>query len=409
MKKISSLVVIGALLLVLSGCGNKEQEIRVSWWGSNERNNATLEAIDAYNESQDEYTIVPEYYDYVSYTQKFSTQMAGDQAACVAQVDQPWFINYSSDDFINLSDYTDQLQIANYDSDLLESVTVDGNLLAIPSSSNSLIYTFDKTVYDEAGVDVPHTWEEMLTANAQLQDALGDDYYAIGSRTNDLLFMQYIYQMTGHLPLDEDGNWNYTDEDIKIGVEGVTDFLDTSVPPVEVQPDGLEPTDPNFVSGNIAGYYGWNSEYTNFVGQWPEGTEVEEVIGLPADDEVTNGMFVKPSMSWSIPSSCENIDGAIDVLEYLTTNDEAIIDQGTERGIPANSYAAEVLAENDLLEGQMYETSQKLEKEEKVPFPVLDQEVTTEINDNFENYRYGDVTKEEIATNISKKASEIYS
>lgn len=409
MKKIFRLILVAVLVVTLSGCGKDENEIRVSWWGSNDRNNATLEAIDLYNESQDVYTIIPEYYDYDSYNQKFATQMAGNQAACVAQIDQPWLINYSSDDFVNLSDYAEELQVANYDQDLLDSITIEDKLLAIPASSNTLIYTFDKTVYDEAGVEVPHTWEEMLTVNAQLQDALGDDYYAIGSRTHDFLFMQYIYQMTGHLPLDEDGNWNYTDEDIAIGVDGVTAFLDSAVPPVEVQPDGLDPTDPNFVSGNIAGYYGWNAEYTNFVGQWPEGTEVEEVIGLPAEGQVTNGLFVKPSMAWAIPSSCENTEGALDVLEFLTTNEDAILAQGTQRGVPANSNAATILADNGQLEGQMYDTSKKLAKEEKVPFPVLDAEVTTEIYDNFENYRYGDVTKEEIVTNISEKAKEIYS
>lgn len=407
MKRILFLVPI--MLLILSGCGKKENEIRVSWWGSNERNNATLEAIDLYNASQDEYTVVPEYYDYESYSQKFSTQMAGNQGACVAQIDQPWLINYSSDDFIDLTPYVNELQLENYDADLLDSVTMGGSLISLPASSNTLIYTFDKSVYDEAGVEIPTTWEEMLSANEKIQNTLGDDYYAIGNTTPNFLFMQYIYQMTGHLPLDEAGNWIYTKEDITIGVDGVTAFLDSAVPPVEVQPGNLPSTDANFVSGNIAGYWDWVATYTNFAGQWPENDEVATTLYMKDPNQVTNGLFVKPSMAWSIPSSCENVDGAIDFMSFLTTNDEAVLVQEMQRGVPANSESAKLLKDNDILDGPLYEAYQGLAEEDKAPFPVLDADLDSVIFDSFEDYRYGDISKSEIVQDIMDEAEAVYS
>lgn len=409
MKKYKILGIF-SLLLILAGCSSTEEssEIRVSWWGSNERNNATLEMIDLYNNSQDQYTVVPEYYDYGSYQQKFSTQMGAGQGACVAQIDQPWLINYTADDFVDLSDYSSELALDKYDESLLNSVTMEDSLVSLPASSNTFVFVFDKTVYDNAGVEIPRTWDELIKVNEQIQAELGEDYYAFGNMGANYMFMQYIYQMTGHLPLDDEGNWVYTEDDVKLGVDAITTYLDTTVPPIEVQPGNLESTDTNFVAGKIAGYYDWVSTYSNFAGQWPEGDEVEIVIYMTDPDEVTNGLFVKPSMAWSIPSSCENVDGAIDFLSFITTNEEAIKAQGMERGLPANSDAATLIKEEQNLSGPAFDAYEELETMEKAPFPVLDEELNTYIYDSFENYRHGDMTADEITEGIMTKAEETY-
>ncbi|MFV0255654.1 MAG: ABC transporter substrate-binding protein, partial [Erysipelotrichaceae bacterium] len=133
-------------IIVLAGCSSgsatgEPVEIRFSWWGSNDRNNATLAAVDIYNEMQDEVEIIPEYNDYASYDTKISTQLAGGSEACLMQIDNTWMDNYGTDKFVDLYDYADEIGLDNYSDEVLSTMEYDdGKLVGLPMGIHTPVF-----------------------------------------------------------------------------------------------------------------------------------------------------------------------------------------------------------------------------------------------------------------------------
>lgn len=73
-----------------AGASGDKVVLRFAWWGGEERHNATLEAIAKYEELNPNVTIEPEYGGFDGYQQKLITQLSGNSAADIIQIDQPW-------------------------------------------------------------------------------------------------------------------------------------------------------------------------------------------------------------------------------------------------------------------------------------------------------------------------------
>lgn len=115
-KRVASLAMAGALAAgMLAGCGGNSgsQEtagggqaqgtsaeggsdsgeqitLRFSWWGGDDRHEATLEAIKLFEEKYPNIKISPEYSGFDGYQSKLSASLAGGQEADIMQIDQPW-------------------------------------------------------------------------------------------------------------------------------------------------------------------------------------------------------------------------------------------------------------------------------------------------------------------------------
>ena len=86
MRKKTLLIFLTVLFCFSSGfaqgnqeTGNEDQQItlRFSWWGSEDRHEATIAAIEKYEELNPNITIEYEYMGFDSYYQKLLTQLAG--------------------------------------------------------------------------------------------------------------------------------------------------------------------------------------------------------------------------------------------------------------------------------------------------------------------------------------------
>src|SRR5690625_7184643 len=96
MKRLYSLVVFIVFALVLTACGGSEGdqaanndskndnsgggdviELRMAWWGGQERHDRTLEVIELYEEKNPHVKIVPEYSGIDDYFDKLMNQLDG--------------------------------------------------------------------------------------------------------------------------------------------------------------------------------------------------------------------------------------------------------------------------------------------------------------------------------------------
>ena len=67
--------------------------MRFSWWGADIRHEATLAAIEAYEEENPGVQIEAEYQGFEGYQQKMMTQLAGGTAPDLVQIDNVWLMD----------------------------------------------------------------------------------------------------------------------------------------------------------------------------------------------------------------------------------------------------------------------------------------------------------------------------
>lgn len=117
------------------------------------------------------------------------------------QVNYNWLWIYSpdGDGFYDLNTLSN-LELGNYNSSLLDAMTIENKLQAIPTSITARVPFLNTTLYSNAGVDIPTTWDELMDAGKAIQSSLGDNYYALsklGKAGMMYLVFSYLEQETG--------------------------------------------------------------------------------------------------------------------------------------------------------------------------------------------------------------------
>lgn len=82
---------------------SEEVQLRFSWWGGDERHEATLAAMEAYEASHPGISLVGEYSGFDGYLEKLVTQLAGGTAPDIIQIDYAYLETLWSvqDNFVN--------------------------------------------------------------------------------------------------------------------------------------------------------------------------------------------------------------------------------------------------------------------------------------------------------------------
>lgn len=124
---------------------------------------------------------------------------------------------------------------------LAEGYAIDGKILGIPEKRQEEYVFFWRDMFDEAGVDVPQTWDEFVEVSEKLQNYFGkenDDYMAIALGAKD---EWPIYPLIENMPSGISGNGQYWNDmakedtpfaegtDINIAYHKIYDFFQTGV------------------------------------------------------------------------------------------------------------------------------------------------------------------------------------
>ncbi len=410
MKKI--VIASFSLLLVLAGCGssaaNSSDDIVLSfaWWGGDERQVATLKAVDLYNETHEGVTIEPEYYSYDGMNEKFPIMMVGGTEPDIMQVNYAWvyqFAGENGDGFYNLNELSDELGLENWNQEDLDVFTINGNLQAIPQGFNTAYYGYNKDVLEEAGIETPSTWDEVFEYNEELRNIMGDDYYllgGIGGPNNQWIMMtmvDYISQETGK-EFIVDKKVNFTVEELTMGFDFVQKLFDENViPPIDSDSRYYNSENPNFINGNYVGVMQWNSSILNYVANLPEGNDL--VIGDFISNQDEKKVMVQPSMGFAISKSCEYPEEAAEFLNWMQTDPEALDILGAERGVPANTVAYSYLIDTGGITDNMMEMKDMMENTDTVQKSPYYEEpnVREAFLTVMDEFMYGELTSEEAA------------
>ncbi|WP_152909881.1 ABC transporter substrate-binding protein [Pseudactinotalea sp. HY160] len=183
-RTFTKLAAIGAASALLAACGGSgdgtsagadgRENIEMWFWGATPNQRAALEEnlIDAYNESQDEFTLTVTFNERVD--SNVQTALSAGEGPDIVYGSGPSFVSpyAQAGKLVDLDDYSEEY---GWQDRILppiyESGTVDGSLYAVANSINTVGVFYNTAVLDELGVAVPTDLASFEKALAAAKDA----------------------------------------------------------------------------------------------------------------------------------------------------------------------------------------------------------------------------------------------
>ncbi len=338
-------------LNTLGAATARADELRMSWWGGDSRHVATQAALAACGAKYG-HTVKGEFTGFDGYLEKLTTQMAGGTEADIVQVNWPWLPLFSRDGtgFADLR-AVPGIDLTQWTDAELDAGSMNGVLQGIPVSNTGRVFFFNTTTFEKAGVPLPTSWDELIAATPKIKAALGDDTYTFNAvkETAQLLVTLYVTQKTGKDLVDPatmEVAW--TPEELAEGIS----FLGKLVEVGAIKSQKQEASEgnvnlfekPQWADGKIAGSYEWDSTWSKYADPLKEGQVLKAVPMLHVEGAVTDGVYRKPSMVFSISKNSAHPEAAAQIVNCLLNEPEGITALGDSRGLPASKAAAALLA-----------------------------------------------------------------
>ncbi|MCM1133601.1 MAG: ABC transporter substrate-binding protein [Ruminococcus flavefaciens] len=411
----------------LSACGEKSAvtvpdgsldpcTIRFSWWGGDDRHQATSEAIKLWNELHPEIQVVAEYGGWDGWTEKVSAQLSGGTAPDIMQINYDWLVTFSPDGsgFYNLNQLSDWIDLSQFDSDVLSFGEVDGILNAVTVSVSGRGLFYNSEIYRRFNAQYPSTWDELIALGEKFsrEDIYPIDLDIQSGGTAWYLAVVYVQQQTGREFISMDGKLGFTEEDIKSALDFYKKLEDNHVIrtiDVRTDEDGSVALyqSPEFIDGRVAGVLEWGSSVGKYEMTLPDG--VLETGPLLADDSGNNsGWLIKPSMMYAISKDTKYPDETAVFMDFLLNNKECAEILGTTRGIPSSHIAEQRLESSGKLVGLSQESDILFENADTVtisPYMELSQ-MKDFYNTAIEKVSYGKADTAEAAHEMYESINE---
>jgi multiple sugar transport system substrate-binding protein len=339
-----------------AGAGAAPVELRVAWWGSQDRHNRTIKAIELFQKKHPHVKVSYEFAGWNDYWTKMTTQAAGRNLPDVMQQDYAYISEWTSrgllaplDDHVK-SGLIDTRDVAEAQ---LRGGIVGGKLVAVNLGSNSQSWVIDVDAFKKAGLEVPPptwTWADFEKLTLALREKLGT--WGMGSGL-------WGEQLWGSLYLSN-GQWRYSPDGTKIGYTDDKPFVDylglllrlqkanALIPRADelashnMDTQGVEVTP--IVSRKAAMAYMWSNQV---VAAWKAGGGDERnwvLLPLPRIPGGKSANYLKPSQFFSITTHAKAPREAAMLIDFFTNSVEANEVLLAERGVPISGKIRQALA-----------------------------------------------------------------
>jgi multiple sugar transport system substrate-binding protein len=328
-------------------------EIRMGWWGNDDRAARTMAVIELFQAAYPDIKVIGEPNGGTAdHFQIIDTQLAGNNAPDLIQFGGNWpdYKQYLEP----LNDYLGkQLMIdtpEQFDQTaLIPSTDAEGNLYAISLGTNTLTLAYNKTMIEAAGVELPKdnmTWEELLDYGRALKEKLPEGVAPfVDNSTNTANYLSYFYTQQGTplWTLDEGGKSYATVESAKawlqmwadMRAEGLIPDADTTYTYTEAGPDSSA-----LVAGDAAIGLVWSNQVAGYQ------TAMTDELGmttLPAGGEPAYA--IQMSQYLGINKDSKNKEAAALFINFFVTSPEAGAILQTNRGVPSSPIVRQAIAD----------------------------------------------------------------
>lgn len=416
-------VAAAAVSAAAAGCDGAAQtgvkKITVSWWGGESRHEATMEAIKAFEEKNSDIDIDVQFGAWDGWEDSMTAAFYAGTQADIVQINWNWLNEYgkSGNLFLDINSVSDYFDLSNYDSEELELCVADDILQAVPVSVTGRIFYWNRTTFEKAGLDIPHSLSELYSAGKVFEEKLGKEYYplALGEYDRMVLMVYYLGSVYGK-PWICEGVLNYSSDEIKKGLEFIDSLEKAHVIPSisEISGDGSVTFDKSlkWMNGQYAGIFEWDSAASKYALALENGDEF--VVGDYFEDMGSyDGGYSKISVAFAISQKTKYPEECARFLDFILNDPEGAVLMGVERGIPLSRSAFEACEESGLFEGIEAQANEKVMSWANYSLDINFEDPKLKVNpegvyyDVFSGLSYGDYTAEEAAEIISDGVGDV--
>jgi multiple sugar transport system substrate-binding protein len=364
-SKIVLLVLIFSLVLLssVSILAQDTVTLTVTWWGSENRHDRTIQVIDMFQAEHPEIVVEYEYSGWGDYWTRVGTQIAGGTVACVMQQDYNYLTDYSKRDLLMpLDDLLDAgaIDVSQVAESIIDSgrvaIDIDGEMTdhvyGVSLGSNSQVYIMDVDAFAEADLDLPAwdwTWDDFEEMAYQMYENTGKWMIAYGPWDDNSTWAYII--STGQMPWNDDSTalgWDNTEPVVEYFAR-IKRLMDAgAIPSMDMQAD-VEAASPSheqspIIRGEEAIRYQWSNQVVSLFGAAGEGRNfILHPLPRYSGEGSRSANYLKPSMFFSITEGCETVDEAAMFIDYFTNSQEANEVLFAERGVPISTPVREYL------------------------------------------------------------------
>ena len=357
----TGLLVTGAIVVGCAPAASSGDDVTLSVWSWQASSAPKWEAVfDVYEESNPGVTIEFEGYQPTEYNQILATGMTGSDGPDVAMLRAYGGVQpaIQADQLVPIDDVVDGLD--QFEPSVLRAAqgVDDGATYGVPFAYQTMHMFYNKTIFDEQGLEEPTTWDEFIALQEDLLDA-DITPMALGARDAWVLpmFADIVGSARyGGTQFEEkvlSGETDFTDDDYVASLEIVEDmqeYLDKDVNAIAVADATLQ-----FTSGQAAQWPGGSFDLPTFQESAPDTEwgvyDVPPPPGAVLDEAVTPGYA---DGSFGINASSDQQDAAADLLRWMTTTEfgQLVADEVDQFSpVPGVSYSDPLMQEmNELYE-----------------------------------------------------------
>jgi multiple sugar transport system substrate-binding protein len=410
MKKIILILVL-TLALTLSACsgGNDEFTIKLGYWYSNENekeNNQLI--IDEFLKLYPEYEIELVYIPYGSYSEQVLSMSVAKNLPDVMWVVEDYLPTFAEKGIIeNLEPYIEADE--TFDSSIffdnaLEFTQVDGIQYALPRDIGVQVMAYNKTLFDEAGVDYPSydwTWDDMISIGEDLTITDGDriSQYGLGWLDYEAL----IYSNNGRMFNDE-GTVAYFDTQATIdGLQMYSDLVNLyHISPTPSESQGL---------GNV--FFGSTAAMT-LVGPWDfsilEKSQIDyDIVPFP-DGENGESQMRLSGLPVALSSQSDKKEIGYELIKFLTTNETAqsmLAEYGIAMPAVESIARSEVYTESSIVPDSMDAYFEALENTQVIPHFAKEIEALNALSPFLDQIYMDEKTADQLKDEIMEAVTDV--
>jgi multiple sugar transport system substrate-binding protein len=326
-------------------------ELRMGWWGNDDRAARTQKVIELFQAAYPEIKIIGEPNGGTAdHFKIIDTQLAGNNAPDLIQFggNYPDYIKYLEP----LSDYLGkQLQIdtaEQFNQSALIPATRDGKLWVVSLGTNTPVLAYNKTMLEAAGVALPKdnmTWDELMAYGKELKAKLPKGVVPfVDNSTNQANYLSYFYQQLG-TPLWtlDDGGKSYATVDsaqkwlqmwADMRAAGLIPDADTTATYAETGADSSA-----LVAGKAAIGLIWSNQIAAYQ------AAMKDELGattLPKGGE--KSYTIQMSQYLGVNKDSKNKEAATLFINFFVTSPEAGAVLQTNRGVPSSPVVRKAIA-----------------------------------------------------------------
>ncbi len=211
------------------------------------------------------------------------------------------------------------VDMSKYPEEIKELYTYDGKVYGIPKDIDTIALWYNKTMFDEAGVDYPDetwTWDTVVENAKKLTKEDGSQYgIAIRNDNNQEAYYNIVYDMGGEIISDDKKTSGYDDPNTIKAMQYIEKLIqDGSMPSMET----MSENNPDILlkSGKSA---------MSFHGSWMVSTFKQEdyikencdCAVMPMDADSGRRVSIYNSLGWAAAANGDNTENAWKLIEYL--------------------------------------------------------------------------------------------